>query len=355
MFGPRAGKISHFAKDGSTTCRPGAGRQAELYPATGNVIDQLDGNSSLRSESEMNYPDVPPNSNLAKNSEAYNIKVQIGNRPKNQNNPSPRNCSRKTILRDEGLVQALNLPVVSLYNMRSSWSKINNLADDINMRGTDLCFLTEIWEKQESKKHQRAIEEMLEMKGVKYISTPRVGGRRGGGVAIAYSPEKFQVSKLNIDVPRPLECILALVKSTGLVGKAKRSIAICFYSPPRSKSNGKLLDFLSEQISRLRREHNDCGIIVCGDRNNLAIARLLSIDPALKQIVNKNTNKNQDKILDVICTDLSAGYQEPTILPAIKVDDGKEGVPSDHLAPSHKLEQKQGSPTKAKFLCEADA
>ena len=354
MFGPRAGKISRFAKDGSTTCGPRAGRQAELYPAAGNAIDQLDGNSSLRSESEMNYPDVHPNSNLAKNSEAYNIKVQIGNRPKNQNNPSPRNCSRKTILRDEGLVQALNLPVVSLYNMRSSWSKINNLADDINMRGTDLCFLTEIWEKQESKKHQRAIEEMMEMKGVKYISTPRVGGRRGGGVAIAYSPEKFQVSKLNIDVPRPLECILALVKPTGLVGKAKRIIAICFYSPPRSKSNGKLLDFLSEQISRLRREHNDCGIIVCGDRNNLVIARLLSIDPALKQIVNKNTNKNQDKILDVICTDLSAGYQEPTILPAIKVDDGKEGVPSDHLGvearPRTNLSKSKAAPPKQSFF-----
>ena len=68
MLGPRAGKISRFAKDGSTTCGPKAGRQAELYPAAGNVIDQLDGNSSLRSESEMNYPDVHPNSNLAKNS-----------------------------------------------------------------------------------------------------------------------------------------------------------------------------------------------------------------------------------------------------------------------------------------------
>ena len=119
-------------------------------------------------------------------------------------------------------------------------------------------------------------------------------------------------------------------------------------------SNGKLLDFLSEQISRLRREHNDCGIIVCGDRNNLAIARLLSIDPALKQIVNKNTNKNQDKILDVICTDLSAGYQEPTILPAIKVDDGKEGVPGDHLGvearPRTNLSKSKAAPPKQSFF-----
>ena len=322
---------------------PRAGRQIEAFPAAGNekVIAQLDGNSSLTSESEPNYP----KDNLEKN-----IQVQIGHRPRNESNPSPGKCSRKTIHRDEGLVVALNLPVISLYNMRSCWSKINNLADDINMRGTDLCFLTEIWEKQESKKHQRAIEGMMEMKGVKYISTPRVGGRRGGGVAIAYSPEKFQVSKLNIDVPSPLECIFALVKPTGLVGKAKRIIAICFYSPPRSKSNGKLLDLLSEQISRLRTEHNGCGIIVCGDRNNLAIDRLLTVDPALKQIVNKNTNKNQDKILDVICTDLSAGYQEPIILPAIKIDDGREGVPSDHLGvearPRTNLSRSKAAPQK---------
>ena len=70
-------------------------------------------------------------------------------------------------------MQALSLPSVSLYNMRSICSKINNLADDINMRETDLCFLTEVWEKKESRK----IEDMFKMKGIKYISTPRVSDK----------------------------------------------------------------------------------------------------------------------------------------------------------------------------------
>ena len=189
--------------------------------------------------------------------------------------------------------------------MRSICSKINNLADDINMRETDLCFLTEVWEKKESRRHQRAIEEMLEIKGIKYISTPRVGGRRGGGVAIAYSPENFQVSKLNVEVPSPLECLFALIKPSSQIGRTRKIIAICFYSPPRSKSNTKLLDLLSEQIGRLRTEHKECGIIICGDRNNLPVERLLAVDPALRQINKFNTNKNQDKVLDIICTDLS--------------------------------------------------
>ena len=49
----------------------------------------------------------------------------------------------------------------SVYNMRSLWAKINNLGDNIIMRGTDLCFLTEIWQKQENKRLKYAIEEML--------------------------------------------------------------------------------------------------------------------------------------------------------------------------------------------------
>ena len=143
------------------------GNQAELFLAAGKelLITQLDGNSSLISENEEND---------RKDSPANNIQVQIGHRPRHEINTSPRKCSRKTNHRDEGLVVALNLPVVTLYNMRSKWSKINNLADDINMRGTDLCFLTEIWEKQENKKHQRAIEEMMEMKVffLIFITTP---------------------------------------------------------------------------------------------------------------------------------------------------------------------------------------
>ena len=57
---------------------------------------------------------------------------------------------------------------------------------------------------------------MLEMKGIKYISTPTVG-RRGGEVAIAYSPENFQVSKLNVKVPSPLECLFALLKPSSQI------------------------------------------------------------------------------------------------------------------------------------------
>ena len=101
-----------------------------------------------------------------------------------------RVTTSKVIRRDEGLVQALTLPTITVYNMRSIWAKINHLGDDINMRGTDLTFLTEIWQKEENKRHSFAIEEMLEMKGIKYISTPRPGAKRGGWCSYSISRRK---------------------------------------------------------------------------------------------------------------------------------------------------------------------
>ena len=64
------------------------------------------------------------------------------------------------------------------------------------MRATDLCFLTEVWQEAENRKHQEAIEELLEIHGVKYVSTPRPGARRGGGTAVACSEEFFPHDKV---------------------------------------------------------------------------------------------------------------------------------------------------------------
>ena len=69
---------------------------------------------------------------------------------------------------------------------------------------------------------------------------------------------------------------------------------------------------------------------MCGDRNDLKMEQIQSADPVLRQLVTFCTNKNQDKILDIVMTDLFSGYQQPTKIEAIKIDDEKEGVPSDH-------------------------
>ena len=214
------------------------------------------------------------------------IPVQISHRPKIQiiERPPP---ARKTIRRDKKSIQALSLPNISSYNMRSLFGKIQNLSEDMNIRLTDISFLTEIWEKKENKKHQFKIEELLEMGGIKYVSTPRPGPQRGGGAAIAVRTEKFIISKLNIPIPKSIEVVWGLVKPKKITGRIDVIIDCCFYSPPKSRKNTALLEHMTHTLQALRVTHPRAGIIMSGDRNSIDMGALLQIDPSLKQTVNK--------------------------------------------------------------------
>ena len=109
--------------------------------------------------------------------------------------------------------------------MRSIFPKIGNFALDMIERESDISFLTEVWEKYENKKHQFRLEEMLEISGIKYISTPRPGAKRGGGAAIAVRLDNFTISKLNIALPRSIEVVWGLLKPKVVSGKI--TIIIC--------------------------------------------------------------------------------------------------------------------------------
>lgn len=79
------------------------------------------------------------------------------------------------------------------------------------------------------------------MKGIKYISTPRPGKKRGGGAAIAVKLEKFTISKLNIAIPNSIEIVWGLLRPKVTTGKISSIIVSSFYSPPRSRKNKILI------------------------------------------------------------------------------------------------------------------
>ena len=106
-------------------------------------------------------------------------------------------------------------------------------------------------------------------------------------------------------------------------------IVCCFYSPPKSRKNPVLLDHLTNTLQSLLIIHPGAGVIISGDRNNIEISRLLQIDTTLSQTVCQNT-RNQ-KILDVILTNLHCFYNTPEIVPPIAPDVPGKGVPSDHM------------------------
>ena len=71
----------------------------------------------------------------------------VGNRPaKTINNEKVISHKfLKTLRRDNKAVQGLSLPVLSSYNMRSIWAKLDCYAEDFIERTVGLSFLTEIW------------------------------------------------------------------------------------------------------------------------------------------------------------------------------------------------------------------
>ena len=75
--------------------------------------------------------------------------------------PIRKNRNNITIKRDNRFIEALSLPIFSVYNMRSIWSKLTSLSEDMNERGTDFSILAEVWEKKENPKHKHKIEEIF--------------------------------------------------------------------------------------------------------------------------------------------------------------------------------------------------
>ena len=209
--------------------------------------------------------------------------------------------------------------------------KCENFGIDMENRNCSLSFLTEVWQRSENKKHQFKIEELFELKGLKYISTPRPGARRGGGAAIVVNTENFTLSKLNVSKPNCLEVVWGLMRPKEITGKITKILVCCFYCPPKSTRKSMLIDHmtLTLPLQSLLNSFPNAGILISGDRNDLGIDRLLTIDPSLRQLVNKNTRGL--KVLDVILSNLSVFFEEPEIVEPIAVDDPtKGGVPSDH-------------------------
>ena len=78
-------------------------------------------------------------------------------------------------------------------------------------------------------------------------------------------------------------------------------------------------------------KYQDCGIIICGDKNNTSINPILALNRNVKKIVTKNTHGT--KILDVIITNHHLFYHTPIIILPVPADIPDKGSPNDHFAP----------------------
>ena len=238
--------------------------------------------------------------------------------------------NRKTVRRDNRLLLTESLPILSVSNLRSFWPKVNSFKNDMAMRDISCAMLSEVWEKANCRKQQFELEKMLNIDGLKYISTPRIT-KRGGEAAIVVSLKKYSLEKIEVLNPDKVEVVFGLMRPKKTTSSVKEFIIAAFYSPPKSKKNPLLLDHLLSTSLHLLAKYPNAGLVIGGDRNNLNITPLLNGIPKLTQIVTKPTHKN--KILDIILTNMATLYCVPIIAPPVPPDDPLCGVPSDHSTP----------------------
>ena len=238
---------------------------------------------------------------------------------------------RQTVKRDNKLPVCHSLPIVSVSNCRSLIPKVNNFVDDLLEREIGVALLSEVWQKTTSKKHRFEIEKMLQLHGLKYISTPRLH-KRGGGAAIVANLSKFSLEKLDVIINDKLEIVWGLLRPKGPTTSAIREIiVVSFYCPPKSRKKTKLMDHLVTNCHALLTKYPNAGLVIGGDKNDWKIGPLIASVPKLKQIVSLPTCNL--KTLDVILTNLWQFYSVPIVVPPVPCDDQTKGVPSDHSTP----------------------
>ena len=120
--------------------------------------------------------------------------------------PIQSKANRITIKRDNRLLITEALPILSVSNLRSIWPRLNNFKTEVILRGISCALLSEVWEKANCSKQQFELEKMLNMDGLKYISTPRMT-KRGGGAAIVANLKKFSLDKIEVSNPDKVEVV----------------------------------------------------------------------------------------------------------------------------------------------------
>ena len=229
-------------------------------------------------------------------------------------NPIQSKANRKTIRRDNRLLLTDSLPIISVSNMRSFWPKANNFKIDMKMRNISCSMLAEIWEKANCEKQQYELEKMLNIDGLKYISTPRLT-KRGGGAAIVVSLDNYSLDKIEVPNPDKVEVVFGLMRPKKISSKIKEIIVASFYSSPKSRKNPHLLDHLLSTSLFLLSKYPRAGLLIGGDKNNLNLSPLLTGIPKLHQIVTQPTYKS--KVLDIILTNMASLYCVPYIAPPV--------------------------------------
>ena len=192
----------------------------------------------------------------------------------------------KTIWRTKPINQAKSLPKITLYNMRSIWSKLKNKANDMKERSASISIINELWMKEEDKEQEDALKEIHEMDNVKAIVNPRKRKKRGGGVGFLQmeDDEDFSLEKVDVNIPKNLETLWAILRLKRGTGQLSKIILCSFYCPPLAtkKTKDELITHIIETVHKLKLKYPAAGVIIAGDANKLQWENIIKHDKSLK-------------------------------------------------------------------------
>ena len=80
------------------------------------------------------------------------------------------------------------------------------------MRSISAALVSETWQRETKKKHVHEVQRMLYMEGLKFVSTPRQGGRRGGGCGIIAVMTNHNMDQIDIPNPDKVEMCWAILR-----------------------------------------------------------------------------------------------------------------------------------------------
>ena len=220
------------------------------------------------------------------------------------------------------------MPLVGITNARSLYNKRTNFTDLLFNLGIEIFLVSESWEREE-----QSLEQLLNLQNFKVISyrRPKCKAKKqpGGGAAIIYNEERFNICKLDVPSPTGVEIVWALVKPKNRNGSIEKIAVASIYISPSSVFKTKTIDHIIQTIHLLRSQHGlELKFLLGGDLNRIDIDKILRSYGALNQIILVPTRKNET--LEKVITDLQSFYHPPTSHPPLQVDENMTGEDSDH-------------------------
>ena len=239
---------------------------------------------------------------------------------------------RKTLRRNNMILQSVELPVVINLNPRSIYNKTEDFRLILEQYSADCLTISESWERD-----NLSLSELLDLENYQIFSNVKQRDFKGGKPAIVINTEKYNAKPLCPDVitvPVGVEAVWVLISPKIRNPKNRiRNIAVCsvYYRGPKSTKKKELFDHLAESYNILVTKYgSDLQFLIAGDTNRLNLSPILALSPNLKQVVKVPTRLKPEAILDPIITSMWKYYSEPVTKPPLQ-NDPNNGKPSDHL------------------------